>query len=428
MENEKKLVVWILQTGEPLPIDKNVLRPMRAINLTNKLIEKGHKVVLWSSRFNHQSKEHRKIDDKQLRVNKNLEIRLISSCGYKKNISIRRLIDHALLGFNLVKMLKKEKQLPDVAFLGFPPIEVNLVMSNWLRKKKIPFIVDVKDLWPDVFIENLVGLKKKIVKLLLFYYYFATKRIYRHAETITSVSSKFLEHIENFSTRDSNKINKVFPLVSNLKLNDNNRNMVESWWDGLGVFNDHKFRVVYVGNLSSNIDLFDIKKAAQSFKEKNIKVQFVICGDGDYLQKFKDMMKGLDNVVFSGSINKYKVFALANRCNVWLIPYFNKQNFILSLPNKTYDALYFGIPIFSSLQGEVKDLILKNEIGMFYDKINSLEKCIIKLKDNNDLQKLMSINAKKLYAERFEFNKVYDGVVSHLENIARNKNYSSPKC
>jgi glycosyltransferase involved in cell wall biosynthesis len=98
------------------------------------------------------------------------------------------------------------------------------------------------------------------------------------------------------------------------------------------------------------------------------------------------------------------------------------------LPNKTYDALYFGIPIFSSLQGEVKDLILKNEIGMFYDKINSLEKCIIKLKDNNDLQKLMSINAKKLYAERFEFNKVYDGVVSHLENIARNKNYSSPKC
>ena len=41
MKNEKKLIVWILQTGEPLHIDKNFLRPMRAINLTNKLIEKS---------------------------------------------------------------------------------------------------------------------------------------------------------------------------------------------------------------------------------------------------------------------------------------------------------------------------------------------------------------------------------------------------
>ena len=418
MENKKKLVVWILQTGEPLPIDKNFLRPMRAINLSNKLIEKGHKVVLWSSRFNHQSKEHRKISDEELWVNKSLEVRLISSCGYKKNISIRRLIDHAQLGFNLYKMLKKEKQFPDVAFLGFPPIEVNFVMSNWLRKKKIPFILDVKDIWPDVFIENLIGFKKKIAKLLLFHYFFATKKIYKNADGITGTSNKFLEHIKNFSPRKSNQLNKVFPLVSNLKLKDKNQNDVDTWWDELGVFNDYRFRVVYVGNLSSNIDLSDIKKAAQSFKEKKINVQFVICGDGDYFHKFKDMMKGLDNVVFAGSINKSKVFALANRCNVWLIPYFNKHNFKLSLPNKIYDALYFGIPIFSSLQGEVKDLILKNEIGMFYDKINSLEKCIIKLKNNNDLQKLMSNNAKKLYVERFEFNIVYDRAISHLENIA----------
>ena len=422
MENEKKLVVWILQTGEPLPIDKNFLRPMRAINLTNKLIEKGHKVVLWSSRFNHQFKEHRKTGDQELKANENLEIRLISSCGYKKNISIRRLIDHALLGFNLIKMLKKEKHLPDIAFLGFPPIEVNLIMSNWLRKKKIPFIVDVKDLWPDVFIENLIGIKKKIIKFLLFYYFSATKRIYRHAEAITSITNKFLEHIENFSRRDTNERNKVFPLVSNLNLDDKNQTKAENWWDELGVYNDQTFRVSYVGNLSSNINLYDIKKAAQLFEEKNVKVQFVIAGDGDYSYKFKNMMKGLNNVVFSGSISKSKLYALANRSNIWLIPYFNKQNFLLSLPNKTYDALFFGLPIFSSLKGEVRDLILKNEIGMFYDKINSLEKCIIKLKDNKDLQKSMSINAKKLYNECFEFNKVYDGLVYHLENIVINKN------
>ena len=49
-------------------------------------------------------------------------------------------------------------------------------MSNWLSKRKIPFVVDVKDLWPDVFVENLLGWKKRIAKIFFFYYYFATKK------------------------------------------------------------------------------------------------------------------------------------------------------------------------------------------------------------------------------------------------------------
>ena len=420
MVNEKKLVVWILQTGEPLPTDTDFSRPMRAINLSNKLIERGHKVVLWSAKFNHQSKKHRINDDKELRVNENLEIRLIPSCGYKKNISIKRLVDHAQLAYNLTKMLKKEKHQPNIAFLGFPPIEVNLVMSNWLKKNKIPFVVDVKDLWPDALIENLIGWKKIIIKFFLFYYYFATKKIYRQATAITSITDKFLRYIENFSNRDSNELNKVFPLVSNLTLVNSNFNLVENWWDSIGVYNDDIFKVVYVGNLSSNIDLSEVKNAAKLFKERNIKIQFVICGGGNYLEIFKNMMQDLDNVIFPGWVNQEQVSLLAKRSNVWLIPYFNKEYFRLSLPNKTFDALYFGIPLLSSLEGEVKNLIINNEIGMFYDKINTLEKCLTQLYSNPKLQTSMSVNAKKLYAEKFEFNMVYDELVSHLENIVTN--------
>ena len=58
---------------------------------------------------------------------------------------------------------------------------------------------------------------------------------------------------------------------------------------------------------------------------------------------------------------------------------------------------------------------------MFYDKINSLEKCLTKLQNNNELQKSMSNNGKKLYDEKFEFNKVYDTFVSYLENTVIKK-------
>ena len=421
MENNKSLTVWVFQTGEPLVIDKGVSRAMRATNLSNKLIEKGHKVILWSSAFSHQSKEHRVDGYKEFKVNKNLEIRLIPSCGYKKNTSIKRLIDHAQLAYNLRNLLKREECQPDVAFLGFPPIEVNFVMSSWLSQRRLPFIVDVKDLWPDVFIENLLGWKRRVAKSILFPYFFATRNIYNQATGITSITDKFLERIENFSNRGSNRLNRVFPLVSDLTLLNNNLNLAEDWWNGIGVYNDDTFRVVYVGNLSSNVDLMEIKKSAQLFKKRNIKIQFVICGKGDYLQVFKDMMRDLDNVIFPGWIDKEKTTVLADRSNAWLIPYVNKENFKLSLPNKTFDALYFGIPLLSSLEGEVKKLITENEIGMFYDRKKTLDKCILELLYDSKLWIKMSSNAKDLYDRKFEFNKVYNGLVDHLEGIVIKK-------
>ena len=36
--------IWILQTGEPLHIDEGKPRAMRAMNLSNKLVEAGHNV------------------------------------------------------------------------------------------------------------------------------------------------------------------------------------------------------------------------------------------------------------------------------------------------------------------------------------------------------------------------------------------------
>ena len=55
----KKLTIWIFQTGEPLHVDKGNPRPMRAMNLSNKLVARGHDVILWSSAFSHQKKKHR---------------------------------------------------------------------------------------------------------------------------------------------------------------------------------------------------------------------------------------------------------------------------------------------------------------------------------------------------------------------------------
>ena len=84
------MVVWIFQTGEPLPSDKGSFRPMRAINLSNILSQKKHKVVLWSAAFFHQKKIHRSKVFEKIKISDYLEVRLIPSPGYNKNISLAR--------------------------------------------------------------------------------------------------------------------------------------------------------------------------------------------------------------------------------------------------------------------------------------------------------------------------------------------------
>lgn len=101
------MIVWIFQTGEPLPSDGNNERPMRTINLTSALVKEGHSVVIWSSSFFHQKKIHRSKFFKRIIINKFITVNLIPSIGYQSNISLRRLIDHAFLAINLKKELDK---------------------------------------------------------------------------------------------------------------------------------------------------------------------------------------------------------------------------------------------------------------------------------------------------------------------------------
>jgi spore maturation protein CgeB len=93
-----------------------------------------------------------------------------------------------------------------------------------------------------------------------------------------------------------------------------------------------------------------------------------------------------------------------------------------SIPNKIIDAIKFGVPLLSPLKGDVEDLIKKNKIGFVYHDQKSLVNAIYILVNNKKLYKKMSNNAKKLYHNKFEFNKVYSRLIKNLENLKRVNN------
>mgnify|MGYP002401171570 CR=1 FL=1 len=408
----------MLQTGEPIaPIDSDA-RPMRAMNVTDALLDAGHEVTLWTTDFSHQSLSHRFGKNMKVQTSRGLQIRLIHSPGYKRNIGLGRMRDHALLAHRLRRMLLNESP-PDVAFVGFPPIEVAWVLTGWLANHQVPVLLDVKDQWPEVFLRPLPQRLNAPARAALEPYFWMTKRAMSDSSGISSISPEFLDWSLNMVGRTRTDADCVLPLTCREPtVGDQARADAGSWWDHLGVPDDGRFRAIYVGSMNSAVDFDTILRAARANDG-----QFVICGDGPMLDPFRLAAMECPNIVIPGWINEAQSRVLGSRSSVALVPYVGEQGFELGIPNKVYDAMSAGLPIVTTNAGAVERLVVDADIGIFCDRhdFGLFESELARLSKEPTSVERMSVNTRALYETRFSYEKVYGGLVAHLETMASAK-------
>lgn len=419
-EENRRLRIWILQTGEPLHIDRGDSRPMRAMNLANALVDAGHHVVVWSSAFSHQERRHRSRRIERTVVSEGLEYRLIPSPGYVRNIGPGRLWDHAMMGVNLSRMLAAEEELPDASFIGYPPIETAAVMVRWLKKRNVPTLLDVKDQWPALFLNSVPHAYRTLGRVALTPYYRSARRAMRDATGISAMAESFLDWALTFAGRSRTPHDLVVPLTSP---RDDSAEAelaaAREWWADRGVRNDGKARLSFIGSHTRSFDFEPVFAAAKTLNDNRIDCDFIIAGDGDRSKDWQRAAAGLPNVLFPGWITPAQSRVLAELCSGFLAPYICTDDFERSVPNKVIDALSLGLPVITPLTGEVGRLIDTFGVGVRYGAdSNTLDRCVTLLVNDAALQQQMSQNALKLYHERFSFTKVYGDAVAHLERLA----------
>jgi glycosyltransferase involved in cell wall biosynthesis len=417
---KKLLNILIFQTGEPLHLDGDNSRPMRAMNLSNFLLAKGHSVNLISTKFYHQKKMHREVSHSC--VTDKFEVTLIDSPGYKKNISLARIYDHIILAFNLNNFLKSvEGKKPDVVFVGYPPIESAYILTRFCIKNGIPLVIDVKDQWPDYFLSALPKSLHSLGRLVLAPYYFLASFSFSRADLIVSMSESFLFWVKNMSKKEK-FIDKEFleaPLTREESNIEYDHLSMRSWWLDFGVNIETSRCVSFVGSISKAFEFGMIRALAQKALEDNLNITFVICGDGEESMAVKELMSGLSNVIFSGWVEDNQIAALMKSTIATFAPYKEQKNFSDNIPNKIIDSLCYGKPILTGLSGEVCKLINDNRIGLvwgddpdiFYNKFKHLI-------GNKELLDTYALNAKNLYKSKFQYELVYSRLCKAMENLA----------
>jgi len=394
---------------------------MRAMNLANALVTRGHSVEVWSSSFYHQEKRHRARKFETIRVNERLKVHLIPSMGYQRNIGVGRLFDHAQLAFRLWLLLRSDKfARPDVAFVGYPPIEAAWVMLRWLKRRDTPSVVDVKDQWPSLFVEAVPVSLRPVAKLFFGPYFWLGRRAIRDASAVTSMSAPFLEWALGFCGRPRRQGDFVAPLVpARVAVSDTQMREARQWWKGVGVDLSTKNCITFVGSLSQAFDFSALSAAVESLHKLHPDCQVVICGSGAEAGSVKLTFSGLPNVFFPGWIDAPKIAALMQSTLATLAPYRNTSNFQLNIPNKVLDSLAFGQPVVTALRGAVETLILEEGVGIVCtDTADGWLDALRRLLEDDELRRAMALRALKLYSDRYDAVAVYGEFATRLERLA----------
>jgi len=240
-----------------------------------------------------------------------------------------------------------------------------------------------------------------------------------NASGITSMAQSFLDWALKFVGRHQNHNDRVVPLTSpEPSISSDSYQLARSFWQQKGVTWD-RAKVSFVGTHSAAFDMGPIVSAARYFAINKISVDFVICGSGPMTDQWKEAFSDLENVYFPGWVDSAQSAVLLDNSLAVLAPYFSTDNFVVNIPNKVVDGLSHGKVILTGLKGEVEALIKDHQAGLFYDEgEKSLEQCIEILLRDGQLLSNIETNAFKLYQDQFEFNRVYNGLVAHLEGLA----------
>jgi hypothetical protein len=158
--------VWIITVGEPLPVDGKHERLYRSGILCDRMADEGHEVTWWTSSFNHTKRTQRDFDEAEIRLRSNQTIMLVPEPGYSRSVSLRRIASHALCARRFRSMARAAAR-PDVILVSYPTIELTRAAVGLGKEFGVPVVVDIRDLWPDIFIHVLPQALQAIGRFLL---------------------------------------------------------------------------------------------------------------------------------------------------------------------------------------------------------------------------------------------------------------------
>lgn len=415
--------IWLVKIGETLPVGKDDKRLLRTGLLSKALANDGHDVVWWTSTFDHFKKTQLFEEDTDFNYLPNLRISLLFGKSYKRNVSIDRIQDHQIISEKFKKRIQEETDKPDIIVCSYPTIGLAYQCIKFGKKHNIPVLIDIRDLWPDIFIEELLPKPLRFLALKTYNLLFKKHQyVFKNADGIIGITESILNWGLDYANRKATEKDKVFHLSYNKSDLVCTKAQLESLEKKGLTFDKSKLYACLIGTISDyKFDFKPIIEAAKLLINTNKEIQFVICGDGEGLEKLKETCKGLNNIVFTGWIDQHEINCILTNSDIGIAPYHNTFTYLTSIPSKISEYFAYGMPVVSGLGGILANYLKMNDAGYFYHSGQELAEQLIAFKNNPEHLFRIRANTLSLFAKEFDSGVVYENFKEHILTFNKNQ-------
>jgi glycosyltransferase involved in cell wall biosynthesis len=287
-----------------------------------------------------------------------------------------------------------------------PPFLVGVSGYVISKLKNIPFVFEVRDLWPESAIQ-LGELKNKFVIKFL-------KKIelhlYHSAKLIVPVAESTINVLLNIGIKE----NKIAVIKNGVDLETLPRPLSQEFKS------ENKFVVAYIGTIGLSHALDKVVETAELLKHED-SILFQIIGEGAEKQNLNKLIEklGLNNVKLINKIEREQLTKYYSQANILLVTLRKLDIFRKVIPSKLFEIMAFEKPILISVDGEARCIVEKAKAGLFVhpEDPEDLRDKIVYLKSNPDLLKEFGKNGRMFVEENFDRSKLAQNYETLLSSI-----------
>lgn len=308
--------------------------------------------------------------------------------------AIKRMASYASFALSAGVYAMFSARKPDVIYAYYPPVLVGLLalMLGWLRR--VPYVYDVQDLWPEALVATgNVRADSRLTKAIEHF----CRWVYSRAARVVVLSEGYRDALIRKGVPGS-KIVRVYNWCDENRMQVANC-MPSGWADVPG-----RFRVLYAGNLGAAQGLAHVVDAAGKLHQAgHTDIQVVFLGGGVERDALVLRAKNLPNVTFLPAVKVDEVGNYLAAADALLVHLADDPVFDITIPQKTQAYLLAGKPILMAVRGEAASLVSTAGAGLVVPPENAelMAQAMLRLSNLTEAELLVQgNNGLKFYREK----------------------------
>jgi glycosyltransferase involved in cell wall biosynthesis len=288
----------------------------------------------------------------------------------------------------------------DAVYATSTPLTVGIGAMILKCVKRIPFVFEVRDQWPEIPIEMGIIRNTFLIRILLW----LERTIYRHSTAVVALSPGMADGVR--SVLNEKKTVVVIP-------NCSDTGVFHPGIDGSAVRRERgwgdKLVLLHFGAMGRANGLGFVLDVAERIKG-NSDIHFVLMGDGKERSALMERAErsGSKNVEILSSVAKEALPPVIAACDVVMVIFARYGILEHNSANKFFDSLSAGKPILLNYGGWQRKILENNEAGFgcdLYDLDEFVER-VLYLHSHQEHLRKMGKNARRIAEEEFDRDKL----------------------